>query len=150
MKEFDENLHEIFGARSAELSNDLRGMLRQLWKEGVKLGLYMEREQKNVPPDIFAQWKPRTKEETQAIVEKDPRVAPGKTAEFEKSIEKLVEKTETLAAKIESNVDPSPTLGLHGDELLKARHKLWAQIKKLDREITKLTEFVDSFGVWAY
>lgn len=146
MKEFDETLKETFEERAEDFSEDLREMLKQLWREGVKVGLYLERERLPVPKDVFKRRPARTK----IVEDGDPRTRPGKVVELEKVVEDLAEKAETLSIKIERNLDFAPTLGLRGTELLKARHRFLSQADKIDREIGKLMRLVEGFQIHSY
>jgi hypothetical protein len=148
MRDFDETLGDVFGERTGSLSEDLREMLKELWREGVKYGLYLERERLPVPKDILAR-RPRRKQETESQ-EEDPRTAPGKIAELEKVVEKLVDKAEVLSGKIEANLDFSPTLALRGVDLMKARHRFLTQAEKLDRDLNALIHFVEGFQIHSY
>lgn len=146
MRDFDESIREIFGERCAEFNDDLRELLRETWREGVRMGLYLERERKPVPKDILTRRPPRKTE----LVEDDPRTRPGKVAELEKIVENLVDKAETLSVKVESNLDFTPTLGLRGIELTKARHRFVTQAEKLDRELSSLIQFVEGFQIHSF
>jgi hypothetical protein len=147
MRDFDETLKDIFDERAAAFSGDLREMLKELWREGVKHGLYLERERLPVPKDILTR-RPRRKPVEEA--ENDPRTAPGKVAELEAMVEMLIDKADTLSIKIEANLDCSPTLALRGVELMKARHRFLAQADKLDRELSEMIRFVEAFQIHSY
>lgn len=146
MKDFEEILLDVFDERASNFSDELREMLKQLWREGVKQGLYLERERLPVPKDILKRRPPRNPEK----IDEDPRTAPGKVAELETVVENIVQQAESLVCKIESNLDVGPTLALRGEELLKARHRFHTQADKLARDLAALTQFVDRFKIHSF
>lgn len=145
-EEFDQALREVFEGREAQFSSELRTMLRLLWASGVRLGLYLERERKEVPPGIFEK-PPRRRKKVQ---EDDVRRQPGKLAELAKAKEKVIEKAEDLSVELEHQLDYEPTLGLGGQELLKARHRFLGQVHKIDQVLTKLLADVRQFKIHSY
>lgn len=145
MTEFEQALQEVFEGRQGQFSDELREMLRLLWGSGVRLGLYLERERKPVPVGIFEKPPRRRK-----VREDDPRRKPGKLDELIKAKDDVVEKTEDLAIELEHQLDYEPTLGLGGQELLKARHRFLGQVHKIDVELDRLLEAVRRFQIHSY
>lgn len=146
IEEFDEALREVFEGREAQFSSELRTMLRFLWASGVRLGLYLERERKPVPPGIF-QKPPRRRKK---VEDDDPRREPGKLDQLVKAKEAVIEKAEELSVELEHQLDYEPTLGLGGTELAKARHRFLSQVGKIDQALTKLLADVQHFRIHSY
>lgn len=145
-EDFEQALREIFEGREDQFSDDLRLTLRHLWASGVRLGLYLERERKDVPPGIFEK-PPRRRRK---IEDDDPRRKPGKIEELQKARDALVEKAEELSVEIERQLDYEPTLGLGGVELMKARHRFLSQTHKLDAALERMLSDVRRFRVHSY
>lgn len=61
--------------------------------------------------------------------------------------DRLVELAEDLSIKLESQLDPNPTIALEGVEHQKARHRYLAQAKKIEAELVKLSFLVERFQV---
>lgn len=131
MKVFDEVLPDVFGPRCAEFSPDLLDRLRQMHREGVKTGLYLEREQLTVPPDVFEVW------ERPETAPADPRRAPGRLGELDEAKKDLLDLVETLTLEIDHCLRPERTLGVSGDELAKARHQFLTRTQALTRTLNR-------------
>lgn len=131
MREFPDVLLEIFGPRAEEFSPDLRERLTQLHREGIKAGLYMERERLPVPPDVFDEWK-------RPEVPEDPRAAPGRLAELETVRDQLVERIESLAVELERDESISRTLQFRGDDLARAQHQIRVRLEAIDRQVSRM------------
>lgn len=131
MLSMSEVLQDVFGGAFARLSPDLQERLRQVYREGVRRGLHMEREHLDVPPAIFEEWDhgPRTE---------DPRRAPGRYAELEDLKLALVEGIENLVTDVELCLRPEKSLGVGGIELTKTRHQFFARADGLARKIGEL------------
>lgn len=140
MRDFDEVLLDVFGEKSREFSEDLRARVRQIHREGIKVGLYLERERLPVPQDVFDVW-----ERPAEPVPEDPRRAPGRYGEIEHAKTELVEAIEDLAIEVEHRIQPERTLGAGGVDLVKARHQLLTQIMQLTRAIGRLAKQVREF-----
>lgn len=136
MTSFDEVLQDVFGKRHTEFSPDLRARLQQMYREGVKSGLYMERERLPVPPEIFEVWE--RPEELPA----DPRQAPGRLGELDEAKSVLIELIETLAVEVDRCFRPERTLGDKGEALAKSRHQFLTRTQALMRTISKSLDTV--------
>lgn len=139
MKSFDEVLPDVFGERHTEFSPVLRERLEQVYREGLKQGLYLEREHLPVPEEVFKVWeRPNTPSEG------DPRRAPGRLGELDEAKKTLIELIETLAIEVDHCFRPERTLGLGGDDLAKGRHQFLTRTQTLmrtvDRALTSVRE----------
>ena len=134
MKSVEEMLQDVFGERHAEFSDDLRARLRRVYHEGVKVGLYLERERMPVPPEVFEVW------ERAEVLPADPRRAPGRLAELDEAKKTLIDLIDTLGLEVEHCLRPERTLGLGGEELAKGRHQFLvltqALLRTVDRALT--------------
>lgn len=133
VREFQDVLTEIFGPRSKEFGPDLRSRLIQLHREGVKAGLYMERERLDVPPEIFEKWE---RPEDQKV--EDPREAPGRVRELEAMQTRVIDKLESLCVEIERHDGASRTLGFHGDDLARAREQEMVRLESIERQTVRM------------
>ena len=131
MKSLEEVLPDVFGERFEEFSEDLRVRLGHVYHEGVKTGLYLERERMPVPPEVFEVW-----EHSESLPE-DPRRAPGRLAELEEAKKTLLDLIDTLGLEAEHCLRPERTLGLGGDELAKARHQFLVLTQSLMRTVDR-------------
>lgn len=145
MKDFEVVLQGFFGERAREFSESLRASLKQVWYEGIKHGIYLEREQQPIPEGLLA-----GVAGLPAPAEDLPRPATGTAADLEEVVEKLVDKAETLSIKIENNLDVTPAMLLEGVERMKARHRFLSQAEKLNRDLNEMIRFVDGFKVHSY
>lgn len=141
MRDFDEVLQDVFGPKARTFSEDLRARIRQIHREGIKVGLYLERERLPVPQDVFEVWE----RPPEAEAPEDPRRAPGRYAEVEHAKTELVEAIENLAVEVERRIQPERTLGAGGVDLAKARHQLLTQIVQLARAVERLAKRVREF-----
>jgi len=135
-------LLDVLGDKSREISPDLRERLRLLWREGVKTGLYLEREQQPVPESLFTKWESRRVAPREEI---DPRREPGKYAELLDAKDRLVLRIEELAILIEHELSPERTLGVGGVDLAKARHKFLTRVQQVSRAVDRLHKTVWGF-----
>jgi len=140
-KTLEEALEQVFEERVREFSPELRDLLQQLWREGVKLGLYLERERQEVPAGIFATPPPPRG----PVPTDDPRRVPGRLEELKQAKDRLVEKTESLAFEIERYLDYTPTLGLGDVELTKARHRYNVHVTQIDSGLDRLVALMRDF-----
>lgn len=133
VREFQDVLREVFGPRCDDFGPDLRSRLVQLHREGIKAGLYMERERLDVPPEVFEKW-----ERPEEVEPEDPREAPGRVAELEAVQNRVVESLETLAAEVDRCEMATRTLGFHGDDLARARHQFHVRLEQLERQVGRM------------
>lgn len=139
MKPFDEVLPDVFGERHSEFGPDLRARLLQVYREGIKAGLYMERERLEVPADVFEVW-----ERPESLPE-DPREAPGRLGELEVERAKLTDKLEALIVEIDRDPSITRTLALRGDDLARGRHQVLTRFAALIRGVDRMLERVRSW-----
>lgn len=140
-KTLEEALEKVFEERVREFSPELQDLLRQLWREGVKLGLYLEREREEMPGGIFdAPPPPRS-----PVATDDPRRVPGRLGELKQAKDRLIEKSENLSLEIERCLDYTPTLGLGDVELTKARHRYNVHVAQVDTGLERLVTLVRNF-----
>lgn len=132
MKDLAEVLPDVFGPRFDEFSEDLQMRLRRVYHEGIKQGLYLERERLPVPPEVFETW------ERPETAPADPRRAPGRLAELDEAKKTLLELVETLGLEVEHCLQPDKTLGLGGDDLAKARHQFLTLTRAITRAIDRV------------
>jgi hypothetical protein len=151
MKDCDEALDTVFDDRVKDFSPELRGLLRQLWCEGVQRGLYLEREDLPVPPEVIEHMHRNVRPVPDADLSLEEKVqAPGRFTELERVKEALILLTEDLACTMESNINYAPTLALKGRELVKARHRYLSQVGQLHLRISELLERVRHFSVHSF
>jgi hypothetical protein len=143
LADFDDVILDVFGSRSAEFSPSLREHLRQLHREGIKQGMYREREHLPAPEGLFDVWE-RPSEDLD--IEADPRRAPGKIGELEQAKEQLIHRIDDLAVEVDNRVQPNRTLGLRGKDLAIERHKIWTQIDALRRQVERMIQKLRSSG----
>ena len=139
MKELAEVLPDVFGPRFDEFSEDLQTRLRQVYREGIKQGLYLERERLPVPPEVFETWG-----RSEEVSPSDPRRVPGRLAELDEAKKTLIELIETLGLEVEHCLRPERTLGLGGDDLAKGRHQFLVVTQALCRTINRALDTVRS------
>lgn len=133
VREFHDVLLEVFGPRCEDFGPDLRSRLEQLHREGIKAGLYMERERMPVPPEVFAKW-----ERPEDADPEDPREAPGRLAELAQMQARVVERVEELAVEVDRNDMATRTLGFHGDDLARARHQCFVRLEQVERQVIRM------------
>lgn len=133
VREFDDVLLEVFGPRCGEFGPDLRSRLEQLHREGIKAGLYLERERMPVPPEVFAKW-----ERPEDADPEDPREAPGRLTELAQVQARVVERVEELAVEVDRNDMAVRTLGFHGDDLARARHQCLVRLEQVERQVIRM------------
>lgn len=138
VKDLNEVLPDVFGARFEEFSEDLQERLRQVYREGVKQGLYLERERLPVPPDVFETWE----REEIPLNPEDTRRTPGRLGELESAKKTLLELVDTLGLEIEHCLRPECTLGLGGDALAKKRHQFFTITQALCRTVNRSLDTV--------
>ena len=139
---FESLLLDVLGEKSLTVSPDLRGRLRVLWREGVQDGLFLERERKEVPAEVFTKWEPRKAE---TLPDDHPSRAPGKYQELQDAKHRLVIQIEELGIEVEHELNPERTLGVGGVDLVKARHKFLTRVQQLSRAIERLQETLAGF-----
>jgi hypothetical protein len=128
-------LEEVFGPKSEGFSDDLRQLLREMWARGVEHGVYARTEKEEVPWDVV----------------EPPRLAPRaaqKLEEMEAVRDKLVEKAETVALRLEHCVDPSPIGRLEGDDLTKGVHNFLTRTARIDKKLAELLQEAEKFRVF--
>lgn len=133
VRELQDVLQEVFGDRWAEFSPDLRARLEQVHREGIKAGLYMERERLDVPSEVFDKWERPEEPEPE-----DPREAPGRLAELEAVKAQVVEDLETLAAEVDRSDMVTRTVAFHGEDLARARHQFHVRLEALRRKVSRM------------
>lgn len=134
VREFQDVLAEVFGPRSTEFGPDLMSRLQQLHREGIKNGLYMEREKLDVPSEVFDKWeRPEDQEEVE-----DPRAAPGRIRELEIVQGRVVEKLESLAGEVDQHDGAARTAGFHGDDLARAREQFLVRLESIERQTDRM------------
>lgn len=154
MKDCDEALEKVFEDRVREFSPELRLLLRQLWCEGVRRGLYLEREDLPVPTEIIEMTRPKVrplsseKDDLRPVEEKVRE--PGHLEELQQVKDALIERTEELACVMESQIDYGPTVALKGRELVKARHRYLGQVGQLRAQVEAMLERVRRFSIHSF
>ena len=138
MKDMNEVLPDVFGSRFEEFSEDLRMRLRQVYREGIKQGLYLERERLPVPAEIFEVWeRPEI-----PLNPEDTRRTPGRLGELESAKKILLDLIDTLGLEIEHGLRPERTLGLGGEDLAKGRHQFFVLTQSLCRAANRMLNTV--------
>ena len=133
VREFHDVLRDVFGPRCEDFGPDLRSRLEQLHREGIKAGLYMERERMPVPPEVFAKW-----ERPEDADPEDPREAPGRLAELDEVQARVIDKLEDLVVEVDRNEMATRTLGFHGDDLARARHQFHVRLESVERQVDRM------------
>lgn len=136
MRELPDVLSEVFGPRWEEFGPELRSRLTQLHREGIKAGLYMERERLPVPPEVFVQWV-RPDKPTE-----DPRETPGRVMELEELQQRVVQNLEKLTIAVEQSTVATRTTGVRGHDLARAREQAKVQLEAWDRQVRRILEQV--------
>lgn len=114
MEKFDNVIDTLFGP---ETPDTIRKHFRKVFCEGVKYGLYLERERLDVPDEIW---------EKNASEENPPN------DELEAWVENVAQHFEEIIVELDQ-FDSSPLLGLRGSDLKKARQHLSVVLTKLER-----------------
>lgn len=138
---FDALLLDVLGEKTREVSPDLRERLRVLWREGVQDGLYLERERKEVPAEVFTKWESRKA----PAPEDHPSRAPGKYGELLDAKHRLVLQIEELGIQVEHELSPERSLGVGGADSVKARHKFLTRVQQVSRAIERISETIAGF-----
>ena len=147
-KTFEEALEHSFGDRAAEFSSDLRDMLCAVWSDGVRTGLYLEREGLEVPPEVGSV--PERVAKERQNMEEDPRTAPGKVQALEAEAERLALLAEDVSLEIERRVDPGPTLAMKGVELSKGVHRFRQQCEQIRRKLQEALALARKFRIHSH
>jgi len=141
---FEDAVTAVFEERTRDFSDGLRELLEELWREGVKLGIYLERERQPVPEGLFEK-PPRRRR-----MANDPRREPGKLVQLREAKEKIVDQADELALEVEHHIDYEPTLALGGEELAKARHRYLQQTGHIERQLSELLAYVRQFRIHSF
>ena len=145
-KTFEEALKHAFAERADDFSGDLKEMLCAMWSDGVRTGLYLEREDLEVPEEVLDAPERVVGERNVEEVRRQP----GKTAELETEVERLVEFAEEVALEIERRADPGPTLAMKGTELIKGRHRFLQQLEQIRRKLNEARTLARNFRIHSH